>query len=486
MQKPRWFSNTLLKLSPLVACASMMFAQNAFAHGYLVDGRAKLCQSGANSNCGPVQWEPQSVEGPDGFPGTAGPKDGTIAAAGNSTWGALNEQLADRWTKTTIKTGKNTFKWHHTANHVTKDYRYYITKQGWNPNKPLSRDAFDTTPFCTLDYGMKQPTTNLSMDCTVPSDRSGYHVILSVWDVGDTAASFYNVMDANIVAGDGGGNGGTPNPPPVPQWKDVGDIYPSVDLKAGDKVKTRVFKSNGEVPSLSTSITIQSDTDGAQNAWSKALATAINKAQPASLMAGVLGANGSIRPAAGKNEIFAKEGSGINRVEIAIEKKPSGDNGGAQGFTVTAKSSYPIENGKARIDPFVTVNKASAVDVHVFDKKNERVGFANAMIERSGTVSVDVPRASPGEHTLVVRASVQGGATEQQSFDIKLTGGTDNGAQCQSAYQSGTAYTGGAKVQHQGKTYSARWWTQNQEPGNPAFTGADGSGKVWKDEGACK
>ena len=33
----------------------------------------------------------------------------------------------------------------------------------------------------------------------MPTDRSGYHVILAVWDVADTANAFYNVIDVNLI-----------------------------------------------------------------------------------------------------------------------------------------------------------------------------------------------------------------------------------------------------------------------------------------------
>lgn len=32
----------------------------------------------------------------------------------------------------------------------------------------------------------------------VPTDRSGYHVILAVWDIDDTANAFYQVIDVNL------------------------------------------------------------------------------------------------------------------------------------------------------------------------------------------------------------------------------------------------------------------------------------------------
>ncbi|MFG1760859.1 glycosyl hydrolase family 18 protein [Micromonospora echinofusca] len=44
------------------------------------------------------------------------------------------------------------------------------------------------------------------------------------------------------------------------------------------------------------------------------------------------------------------------------------------------------------------------------------------------------------------------------------------------AWSAGTAYSGGARVSHAGRTWSARWWTQGDTPGSAA---------VWTDEGAC-
>ena len=78
-------------------------------------------------------------------------------------------------------------------------------KDGWNQNAPLSRASFDLTPFCSINYGGVKPPTNYASTCNVPA-KSGYHVILAVWEVADTANAFYNVIDVDF------GGGGTPNP----------------------------------------------------------------------------------------------------------------------------------------------------------------------------------------------------------------------------------------------------------------------------------
>ncbi|KLU15610.1 MULTISPECIES: lytic polysaccharide monooxygenase [Xenorhabdus] len=167
-------------------------------HGYVdtPPSRALLCQKGINKNCGPVMYEPQSVEGPKGFP-QGGPPDGQIASGGVAQFKQLNEQSTDRWHHVTINKGINQFKWTITARHSTTSWQFYIAKPGWDPNKPLTRAQFDLKPFCEyLDNG-KRPGQTVSLDCDIP-DRSGYHVILGVWTIADTPNAFYQVIDVDI------------------------------------------------------------------------------------------------------------------------------------------------------------------------------------------------------------------------------------------------------------------------------------------------
>ncbi|MBD8497234.1 lytic polysaccharide monooxygenase [Paenibacillus arenosi] len=177
--------------------AFTLFSQQASAHGY-VDGpasRAYLCKLGQNTDCGAIIYEPQSLEAPKGFP-AAGPADGKIASAGG-IFPKLDEQSSTRWAKVNISSGTNTFKWTLTARHSTASWKYYITKPNWNPNAALSRNSFDLTPFCDVPYNRTQPPATYTDTCNVPS-RSGYHVILAVWEIADTGNAFYNVIDVNF------------------------------------------------------------------------------------------------------------------------------------------------------------------------------------------------------------------------------------------------------------------------------------------------
>lgn len=180
-------------------------APNAYAHGFVEKpaSRAALCTQnyGAlNLMCGSIMYEPQSLEAPKGFP-QSGPMDGKIASAGGLFGGILDQQTTDRWFKNTITGGPNTFTWKYTAPHLTSKWHYYITKRDWNPNKPLTRA--DLEPIGTVAHNGSAASTNLTHTINVPTDRSGYHVILAVWDVADTSNAFYNVIDVNLVNNDG-------------------------------------------------------------------------------------------------------------------------------------------------------------------------------------------------------------------------------------------------------------------------------------------
>ncbi|NUU69193.1 lytic polysaccharide monooxygenase [Enterobacteriaceae bacterium BIT-l23] len=174
--------------------------QTASAHGYVStpESRAFLCKKGQNIDCGTIKYEPQSVEGPKNFP-AEGPANGTIASGGNSRFPELDAQSPNRWAKVNLHTGNNSFIWTLTQAHKTTNWRYFITRQGWDSSKKLERNSFDLIPFCQINGNDAVPVSPVQHTCSIPSDRSGYHVILATWDIADTGNAFYQVIDANII-----------------------------------------------------------------------------------------------------------------------------------------------------------------------------------------------------------------------------------------------------------------------------------------------
>jgi len=383
--------------------ATLALSTSAFGHGYIMNSRAKLCAQGVNHNCGPVIWEPQSVEGPDRFPST-GPADGTIAAAGSPRWITLNEQTPTRWHKVDMQPGNNTFNWHFTATHISKDWRYFITKQNWDQTQPLSRDSFDLIPFCSYPGNFQHPATDISHACNVP-DRSGYQVILGVWDVGDTSASFYHVIDVNMPK-DG---------LPPTELKDVGDINPNSDLKKDDIVRLRLFTLDGELIDQAIEMTIANEDQGLKNTWPKLLAEYVN-AQSTELEAGIRDTQGNIVPVFGKNDVFAGVSSAITRIEIEIN---SAEVSATLDINLQQSSFSTGEPMPLIFD--ATADPAMSITAELF-YQGARIGYQEVSISNNAQVQLDVEDPQAGSYQLIVIGETANHQSiVQKNFTVSVT-----------------------------------------------------------------
>ncbi len=188
---PRMAVLALLGLLALVL--QVATAGKAYAHGYVQNppSRQYLCAQGVVQDCGAIQWEPQSVEGPGNFP-QGGPQDGHLCSGGNSRFHELDDPRGGNWPATQVSAGAYAFTWTFTARHATNYYRYYITKDGWNPAQPLTRA--DLTLIETVEKNGEQPPSTVTHQVQLP-DRSGQHLIFAVWEIDDTANAFYSCAD---------------------------------------------------------------------------------------------------------------------------------------------------------------------------------------------------------------------------------------------------------------------------------------------------
>lgn len=432
--------------SMLLGACALFSCTSAWSHGYIIkpESRNLLCKQGGNSACGAIQWEPQSLEATSGFP-AQGPADGVIAGAGLVQFGELNEQTSSRWSKRAMKAGANSFTWQFTANHASRNWRYYITKSGWNPNAKLSRSSFDLTPFCTVSGNNAQPPMQVTHNCNVPQ-RTGYQVILGVWEVADTPNSFYNMVDAMFADG---------SSVPAPEWTQRGAIYPSVDLSTGDSVATRVFDAAGEKPELQTTLRIGSASEGLRNNWAYQLATRVNAEQPL-LQAGQMGQDGKITPVYGQNTIYAKTSSALTRVEVQVTK----DAVSPADFTVTGlQSAYVIKAGQLTLDFSVSANSAMEVSAYVYDAAGVAKGFDSAPLNNnSAGLSIALNQPKAGAHQLVLKGvPANGAAAVQKTFNLSLT------VEGASAYEhvfpaSLSTYVAGTRVlqSKDGKVYTCK------------------------------
>ncbi|MFF5118081.1 lytic polysaccharide monooxygenase [Dactylosporangium aurantiacum] len=176
-------------LYPLVAlgaaAGSLWFGSPASAHGYVSSppSRQALCAQGKVADCGPIQYEPQSVEGPKGLRSCNADKPEFAVLADNSR----------NWPATQVGTSV-TFNWVLTARHATSTWEYFI----------------GDTRIAQFSDGGRQPNATVSHQVSL-AGYSGRQTVLAVWNIADTVNAFYNCVDLQI----GGGGTGTPTPKPT-------------------------------------------------------------------------------------------------------------------------------------------------------------------------------------------------------------------------------------------------------------------------------
>ncbi|WP_145932207.1 N-acetylglucosamine-binding protein GbpA [Yersinia bercovieri] len=487
----------------MLAMVVMSISGGALAHGYIESppSRNLLCHADGknlNKDCGSVQYEPQSSgETADGFP-EKGPEDGKLASGDNWLSKDLNQQTAERWAKTKMKAGVQPFTWTFTQSHPIASFKYYMTKQDWNPNAPLTRDSFDLTPFCVLPAAPAIPQTagkvRTTHNCDVP-ERTGYQVIYGAWDVADTAGTFYQMIDAQFESDTG---------EVVPsEWTAlVGKIDPTTDLNVGDKVKVRVFTATGEQEHLSMEMTIDNASQGKKNSWAHALASKINKERD-DLRAGYIAASGNVNAVHGVNTLYTKAGNNITSIVISVEKAPVEIQ---SDFSVSGvESEYQMSAGALTLHIDLAATGKMELEAKVYAPDNSVKGYTNATLEENGAkqVSIEMADLKAGKHTLVIIGTDAQGKSKQQSIDFVAKGEVEtvkpeanpevDGAdkQCTApAWSNKSTYNANDTVTHNGRTYMSKWWADKSSvPGDAAVTDTTGNGsgwgKVWEDKGAC-
>jgi chitin-binding protein len=165
--------------------ATLATALPASAHGYVSTppSRQALCAAGAVPDCGQIQFEPQSVEGPKGL---------TSCSAGLPQFAVLDDESRN-WPATSVGTRVD-FSWVLTARHATSTWQYFVGGR----------------LVASFDDGGRQPNATVTHSVDL-SGFTGRQKILAVWNIADTANAFYNCIDVN-VGGSGGGGGSTPAP----------------------------------------------------------------------------------------------------------------------------------------------------------------------------------------------------------------------------------------------------------------------------------
>ncbi|GHB79093.1 chitin-binding protein [Streptomyces xanthochromogenes] len=118
--------------------------------------------------------------------------DGKLCSANRDKYRALDWARSD-WPSTSVAAGKFDFKFRATAAH-SGTMTVYITKQGFDPTKPLKWSDLDNTPVATYQTPRTATDGYYNFTGTLPT-RTGRHIIYKVWQRDDSPEAFYSCSD---------------------------------------------------------------------------------------------------------------------------------------------------------------------------------------------------------------------------------------------------------------------------------------------------
>ncbi len=208
--------------------------------------------------------------------------DGQLCSGGKELFKGMDLARSD-WPSTMIapnSTGNFEFVFIATAPHSTDYFRFYVTKDDYNPLNPLKWSDLEDTPFCTIN-DVVLDNGRYKMNCPFPQGKSGKHLIYTIWQRDDSTEAFYTCTDVEFMGGS-----------PV-VWRSLGQVRAQEDLSVGDTVTFRLFDAQSSDSETHT-IELQ-DGQTAADQWPFYLAEHVNVSSSL-VKIGVLDAYGNINP----------------------------------------------------------------------------------------------------------------------------------------------------------------------------------------------
>ncbi|KDR72320.1 hypothetical protein GALMADRAFT_253138 [Galerina marginata CBS 339.88] len=165
----------IFTLSSLALAMLHMAVTSVSAHGFVSEppSRQARCRDGQVPGCGPVQWEPQSVEA----------LQGSFLCNGGGNFPELNVEALWAPHFFTVPPGIDSlsFTWTLPAPHRTTTWEYFMLTQ--NNALLTSFNDFNATPPSTVVH-------------SVPMNGfTGRQTVLARWNIGDTPNAFYSCVD---------------------------------------------------------------------------------------------------------------------------------------------------------------------------------------------------------------------------------------------------------------------------------------------------
>lgn len=331
--------------------------------------------------------------------------DGQLCAGGKAKFAGLNLARSD-WQATPIAPkpdGTFDFEFYATAPHATRDWVFYVTRQGYTPDQPLQwGDLFE---FCRLGDVPLSADKRYILNCPLPP-VTGKHVIYTTWQRSDSTEAFYTCTD--VILGDGGGS----------TWTDEGPLSAQTDLAAGSTVTLRLFNDSGnDMESVEYAVT--ADMPAAE--WAYAFAQTVN-GQSQYARIGVLDPDtGSIEPvkAASGNRVYTQADLNLSHeVDVQI---PNGNSA-----PLAAASANPTSvTGAGTVS--LSASASSDPDGDPLSYSWSIVAGSGASLSNPGGESATLNLDAPAQNqTVTVQLTVDDGEFSD-SATVDITHSTSGG-----------------------------------------------------------
>lgn len=324
----RIFLTLLFSTMPLAAHGALESPMSRIYGCYLSNNAGPACRAAVDLGGAQAvyDWNGVNIGDVNGAHRARIP-DGQLCGAGRDEHKGFNLSRSD-WAATSVQPGLRDFVYHGTAPHATRYFRFFITRDGYNPSISLTWENLENAPFCeptwTLENGRYR------MKCTLPK-KTGRHLIYTIWQRSDSPEAFYSCSDVDF-------GGGAPPPLPSP-WLEIGQIRAAEDLPAGATVTLRIFDSAGR-DAGSPSVLLEPG-QTARTEWPFVLAREVN-AKSALVAAGVLGVDGIVTPvrSSAGNAIYTRLQGYRAEVDISRPAVPPPPPSGSHEF------AYPAGMGR--------------------------------------------------------------------------------------------------------------------------------------------
>ncbi|GAA3341541.1 lytic polysaccharide monooxygenase [Amorphoplanes nipponensis] len=196
----------------IAAAATMLPAAPALAHGAPIEpiSRTAACATGGEQAAAAACRGARAANGQafGSFDNLRLPNvngrdrdlvpDGSLCSGGLPEFKGLDLARTD-WPTTKLTAGSTlTIRYRGTIPHQGT-FRVYLTRNGYDPKRPLGWDDLGSKPILTVqDPPLRGGSYRMS--AKLPADRTGRHVLYTVWQTSSTPDTYYSCSDLQLKA----------------------------------------------------------------------------------------------------------------------------------------------------------------------------------------------------------------------------------------------------------------------------------------------